>query len=48
MIALGEDARSFIVLGPIDPYLAPPHLLVLYMSLYGITCTAGVALGPRG
>ena len=45
MIAVGECAQ-FIVLGPIVADLAPPHLLGRYMSLYGLTFTAGVALGP--
>ncbi len=45
MIAIGECAQ-FIVLGPIVADLAPPHLLGRYMSLYGLTFTAGVALGP--
>jgi MFS family permease len=45
VIALGECAQ-FIVLGPIVANLAPPHLLGRYMSLYGLTFTAGVALGP--
>jgi MFS family permease len=34
------------VLGPIVADLAPPHLLGRYMSLYGLSFTAGVALGP--
>jgi MFS family permease len=34
------------VLGPIVADLAPPHLLGRYMSLYGLTFMAGVALGP--
>ena len=45
VIAFGECAQ-FIVLGPIVADLAPPHLLGRYMSLYGLTFTAGVALGP--
>jgi MFS family permease len=45
VIAIGECAQ-FIVLGPIIADLAPPHLLGRYMSLYGLTFTAGVALGP--
>jgi MFS family permease len=44
-IALGECAQ-FIVLGPIVADLAPPHLFGRYMSLYGLSFTAGVALGP--
>ncbi len=35
-----------IVIGPIVADLAPPHLLGRYMSLYGLSFTAGVALGP--
>ena len=45
MIAIGECAQ-FIVTGTIVADLAPPHLLGRYMSLYGLTFTAGVALGP--
>ncbi|HEU5330015.1 MAG TPA: MFS transporter [Thermomicrobiales bacterium] len=45
VIAIGECAQ-FIVLGPIVADLAPPHLLGRYMSLYGLTFTVGVALGP--
>jgi MFS family permease len=45
VIAIGECAQ-FIVLAPIVADLAPPHLLGRYMSLYGLTFTAGVALGP--
>ena len=45
VIAIGECAQ-FIVLGPIVADLAPPHLLGRYMSLYGLSFTAGVALGP--
>jgi MFS family permease len=45
VIAIGECAQ-FIVIGPIIAELAPPHLLGRYMSLYGLTFTVGVALGP--
>jgi len=45
VIAIGECAQ-FIVLGLIVADLAPPHLLGRYMSLYGLTFTVGVALGP--
>jgi len=45
VIATAECAQ-FIVLGPIVADLAPPHLLGRYMSLYGLSFTAGVALGP--
>jgi len=45
VIAIGECAQ-FIVLGPIVADLAPPRLLGRYLSLYGLSFTAGVALGP--
>jgi MFS family permease len=45
VIAIGECAQ-FIVTGTIVADLAPPHLLGRYMSLYGLSFTAGVALGP--
>jgi MFS family permease len=45
VIAIAECAQ-FIVLGPIVADLAPPHLLGRYMSLYGLSFMAGVALGP--
>src|SRR5215831_13805925 len=45
VIAIGECAQ-FIVLGPLVAELAPPNLLGRYMSLYGLSFTAGVALGP--
>ncbi len=45
VIAIGECAQ-FVVLGPIVAELAPPHLLGRYMSLYGLSFTVGVALGP--
>jgi MFS family permease len=45
VIAVGECAQ-FVVLGTIVADLAPPHLLGRYMSLYGVSFTAGVALGP--
>jgi MFS family permease len=45
VIAIGECAQ-FIVLGTIVADLAPPHLLGRYMSLYGLSFTAGVAVGP--
>ncbi|HMK01738.1 MAG TPA: hypothetical protein VK552_20655, partial [Reyranella sp.] len=44
VIAIGECAQ-FIVLGLIVADLAPPHLLGRYMSLYGLTFTAGVGVG---
>ena len=45
MIAIGECAQS-TVLGPLVADLAPPHLLGRYMSLYSLTFTAALALGP--
>jgi MFS family permease len=45
VIAIGECAQ-FIVTGTIVADLAPPRLLGRYMSLYGLSFTAGVALGP--
>jgi MFS family permease len=45
VIAIAECAQ-FIVVGPLVAELAPPHLLGRYMSLYGVSFTLGVALGP--
>ncbi len=45
VIAIGECVQS-IVLGPLVAELAPPHLLGRYMSFYGLTFTAALALGP--
>jgi MFS family permease len=45
VIAVAECAQ-FVVLGPLVAELAPPHLLGRYMSLYGLSFTVGVALGP--
>jgi len=45
VIAIGE-VRAVLVLGPIVADRAPPHLLGRYMALYGLSFTAGVALGP--
>jgi MFS family permease len=45
VIAIAECAQ-FVVLGPLVAELAPSHLLGRYMSLYGLSFTAGVALGP--
>jgi MFS family permease len=45
VIAIGECAQS-AVLGPLVAELAPPHLLGRYMSLYSLTFTAALALGP--
>jgi MFS family permease len=45
VIAIGECAQ-FVVVGLIVADLAPPQLLGRYMSLYSLTFTVGVALGP--
>jgi MFS family permease len=45
VIAIAECAQ-FVVLGTLVADLAPPHLLGRYMSLYGLSFTVGVALGP--
>jgi MFS family permease len=45
VIAIGECAQ-FIVVGPLVADLAPPQLLGRYLSLYGLSFTAAVALGP--
>jgi MFS family permease len=45
VIAVAECGQ-FIVLGPLVAEIAPPHLLGRYMSLYQLSFTAGVALGP--
>ena len=45
VIAIGECVQS-IVLGPLVAELAPPHRLGRYMSLYSLTFTAALALGP--
>ena len=45
VIAIAECAQ-FIVLGPLVAELAAAHLLGRYMSLYGLSFTVGVALGP--
>jgi dipeptide/tripeptide permease len=45
VIAIGECVQS-IVPGPLVAELAPPHLLGRYMSLYSLTFTAALALGP--
>ena len=44
-IAIGECAQ-FVVLGLIVADLAPPHLLGRYTSLYGLSFSVGVTLGP--
>ena len=46
-IAFGiGECIHFVVLGPIVVDLAPPNTLGRYMALYGVTFTAGLALGP--
>src|SRR5690348_18103187 len=45
VIAIAECAQ-FVVLGPLVAELAPPRLLGRYMSLYGLSFTAGRARGP--
>jgi MFS family permease len=45
VIAIAECAQ-FVVLGPLVAELAPPQLLGRYMSVYGLSFTVGVALGP--
>src|SRR6185437_9598696 len=45
VIAIGECAQ-FVVVGTIVADIAPPHLFGRYMSLYGLSFMAGVALGP--
>jgi MFS family permease len=45
VIAIGECVQSTL-LGPLVADLAPPHLLGRYMSLYSLTFTAALALGP--
>jgi MFS family permease len=45
LIAIAECGQ-FVVLGPLVAEIAPPHLLGRYMSLYQLSFTAGVALGP--
>jgi MFS family permease len=45
VIAIAECGQ-FVVLGPLIAEIAPPHLLGRYMSLYGLSFTVGVALGP--
>ena len=43
--AFGECVHA-VVLGPLVADLAPPHLLGRYISLYSLTVTGGLALGP--
>jgi MFS family permease len=43
--AVARD-RIFLVLGPLVADMAPAHLLGRYLSLYSLTFTASLALGP--
>jgi MFS family permease len=45
VFAVGEIAHVQ-VLGPLVADMAPPHLLGRYLSLYSLTFTASLALGP--
>jgi MFS family permease len=45
VFALGEIAH-ILVLGPLVADMAPPHLLGRYLSLYTLTFTLSLALGP--
>src|SRR6266568_3634390 len=45
VFAVGECAH-IVVLGPLVADMAPAHLLGRYMSLYGLTFTISLALGP--
>jgi MFS family permease len=45
VFAMGECVHV-VVLGPLVADLAPAHLLGRYMSLYGLTFTVSLALGP--
>ena len=45
VFALGEIAH-IIVLGPLVADMAPAHLLARYLSLYSLTFTGSLALGP--
>jgi MFS family permease len=45
VFALGEIAHT-LVLGPLVADMAPAHLLGRYLSLYSLTFTASLALGP--
>ena len=44
-MALGEIAH-ILVLGPLVADMAPEHLLGRYLSLYTLTFTGSLALGP--
>jgi MFS family permease len=45
VFAIGECIH-ILVLGPLVADMAPPHLLGRYMSLYSLTFTSSLALGP--
>ena len=45
VFAIGECVHS-VVLGPLVADMAPPHLLGRYISLYGLSFTISLALGP--
>jgi MFS family permease len=45
VFALGEISHT-LVLGPLVADMAPAHLLGRYLSLYGLTFTLSLALGP--
>jgi MFS family permease len=45
VFALGECAH-ILVLGPLVSDMAPPHLLGRYLSLYSLTFSLSLALGP--
>ncbi|HET9849855.1 MAG TPA: MFS transporter [Candidatus Dormibacteraeota bacterium] len=45
VFAVGECAH-ILVLGPLVSDMAPPHLLGRYLSLYSLTFTLSLALGP--
>jgi MFS family permease len=46
IVIASAECAQFVVLGPLVAELAPAHLLGRYMSLYGLSFTVGVALGP--
>ena len=45
VFAIGEIAH-ILVLGPLVADMAPPHLLGRYLSLYGLSFSISLALGP--
>jgi MFS family permease len=45
VFAMGECAH-ILVLGPLVADMAPAHLLGRYLSLYGLTFSISLALGP--